>query len=178
MQVLEQIQQAAADRGLRFIVIGGFAVIEHGYARMTADLDLLIRRVDRQEWRTLLADLSYGLVHDGDTFLQFSRTDQADWPVDLMLVHQETFDGLYRETKPCQVHGVRIQLVSLSHLLALKLHVLKQARLHRFLKDFQDVIELIRLNKIDLRSDAIRDLFLRYGNEDLYEKIKRACLNP
>ncbi len=58
--------------------------------------------------------------------------------------------------------------------LALKLHVLKQAQLHRFLKDFQDVVELIRINKVDLHSEEMRGLFLRYGTADLYEKVKRA----
>jgi len=53
-------------------------------------------------------------------------------------------------------------------------HVLKQARLHRFLKDFQDVVELVRINHLDLHSEAMRVLFLKHGTTDLYEKIKRA----
>ena len=65
-------------------------------------------------------------------------------------------------------------LVSLEHLIALKLHVLKQARLHRFLKDFQDVVELVRINHLDLHSDAMRALFIRYGTAELHEKITRA----
>ncbi len=52
--------------------------------------------------------------------------------------------------------------------------MLKQARLHRFLKDFQDVVELVRINHLDLHSEAMRVLFLKHGTTDLYEKIKRA----
>jgi hypothetical protein len=42
------------------------------------------------------------------------------------------------------------------------------------LKDFQDVIELVRINHLDLHSEAMRSLFIRYGTADLYDKITRA----
>ena len=90
-----------------------------------------------------------------------------------MLVNQETFTGIIVAASPVTVQGASVLLVSVEHLIALKLHVLKQARLHRFLKDFQDV-ELVRINRLDLHSDPMRVLFLRYGTSDLYEKIKRA----
>ena len=48
-------------------------------------------------------------------------------------------------------------------------------RAHRFLKDFLDVEGIIRTNQVDLRSEKIRQLFLKYGTLDLYEKIVRAC---
>jgi hypothetical protein len=60
-------------------------------------------------------------------------------------------------------------------MLCLKLHALKHARAGRFLKDFLDVENLVKVNKVDWRSNAIRQLFLKYGNIELYEKISRAC---
>lgn len=174
MSALEQIQQEAVRRDLQFLVIGGYAVIVHGYARTTEDLDLLVRREDQAQWRELLSSLAYQLTHDGGNFLQFARTEGLDWPVDLMLVGQPTFDGLIAEAWSINLQGAQVQIVSLEHLIALKLHVLKQARLHRFLKDFQDVLELIQINHLDLQSPHIRDLFLRYGTSDLYAKFQRA----
>jgi predicted nucleotidyltransferase len=174
VSALEQVQQAADEKGLRFVLIGGFAVIEHGYARLTADIDLLVLRDDQQPWRELLHGLGYQLAEDGENFKQYRKGDEAEWPLDLMLARQDTFDGLIAAARRVTVQGASVLLVSLEHLIALKLHVLKQARLHRFLKDFQDVVELVRINNVDLRSGQIRDLFLRYGTTDLYEKIQRA----
>lgn len=174
MSALEQIQRQAGECGLRFVLIGGLAVIEHGYARLTSDIDLLILRDDRQKWRELLTAFGYQLSSEGDAFQQFDAGKEAIWPLDLMLVGADTFAGLFATASQVTVQGARVMLVSLEHLIALKLHVLKQARLHRFLKDFQDVIELVRINHVDLHSDAMRGLFLRYGTEDLYEKLKRA----
>jgi len=38
-----------------------------------------------------------------------------------------------------------------------------------------DVENLAKVNKVDLRSDDVRQMFLKYGNTELYEKISRAC---
>jgi predicted nucleotidyltransferase len=173
MTVLEQIQGAATQRGMAFLLIGGFAVIEHGYARLTNDLDLLVCREEAAAWRELLLGLRYRLDHDGGNFQQYSPPEPGAMPVDLMLVAPRTFDGMLAAARPIEVQGASVRLVSLDHLLALKLHALKQARLHRFLQDFQDVLELVRVNKLDLRSPRFRDLFLRYGTADLYDKFLR-----
>ena len=64
---------------------------------------------------------------------------------------------------------------TLEHLLALKLHARKHTHAGRYLKDFLDVQNLVRINKIDLRSEKVRQMFLKYGTMELYEKISRAC---
>jgi predicted nucleotidyltransferase len=92
-----------------------------------------------------------------------------------MLVNDPTFEGIRAASRPASIHGAQLPLVSLEHLLALKLHALKHSHIARFLKDLEDVVHLVAANKIDLRSPAIRDLFLKYGNADLYGKICRAC---
>ena len=175
MNIFQSIERAAKERGLNFVVIGGFAVIKHGYGRLTADFDLLVQRESLEGWHALLSDLGYDVAQERETFRQYAAREGTGWPVDLMLVSETTFQGIWAAAKPASIHGAQLPLVSLEHLLSLKLHALKHSRLRRFLKDFDDVIQLVVVNKIDLRSPAIRDLFLKYGNADLYEKICRAC---
>jgi predicted nucleotidyltransferase len=175
MNILQSIEGAARERGLSFVVIGGLAVIEHGHLRLTADFDFLVPREARDRWHALLLDLGYNAVQQRDAFGQYAAPEGAGWPVDLMFVNEVTFQGIQAAAKPIGIQGARVRLVSLEHLLALKLHALKHSHLGRFLKDFDDVTYLAKANKIDLRSPAIRDLFLKYGNSDLYEKICRAC---
>ena len=83
MTPLGKIKKAAEQRGISFILIGGLAVIEHGYARLTSDFDLLVLRDDDGEWRALLQELGYQLFHQGPTFLQYKK--DTDWPVDLKI---------------------------------------------------------------------------------------------
>jgi hypothetical protein len=47
MSFLGQIHQAAAGRGLNYLVIGGFAVNAHGFSRATGDLGLAVPHGDR-----------------------------------------------------------------------------------------------------------------------------------
>jgi hypothetical protein len=59
---------------------------------------------------------------------------------------------------------------SLEHLLALKLHALKNTRMHRFLKDFLDGENLIRINRLDIKSGKVRELFEKYGTTECMKK--------
>jgi hypothetical protein len=94
--------------------------------------------------------------------------------VDLMLVQEKTFAPILAASREADFFGVKTRVPSLEHLLALKLHSLKNTRMHRFLKDFLDVENLIRINQLDIRSTSVRELFDKYGTPDLYEKISRS----
>lgn len=175
MTEIEEIKQKAEALKLEFLLIGGLAVIEHGFTRTTSDIDLLVRKRNADLWKQLVLDLGYKLLNDGGSFLQYERPAIASWPLDLMLVNDPTYDSLKANSLAANVMGALLQMVSLKHLLMLKLHVLKQKKLHRFLDDFVDVVELVKANRLDLQSPEYRDLFLKYGTPDLYDKIQRVA---
>jgi len=170
------IEREASSRKLPYLVIGGYAVIAHGYPRLTFDFDLAIERTRRTEWLACVAALGYAVQHDGGTFLQL-RSDQHSWEVDLMLLNEDTFRKLFKASVEMATGGVQVRFPSVEHLIALKVHALKNTRTRRFLKDFQDVVELVMRNKINLADPAMRDIFMRYGDNELYEKIQRACVS-
>ncbi len=62
---------------------------------------------------------------------------------------------------------------SVDHLIALKLHSIKQGLAHRTSKDMEDVEMLVRRNKLDLTMAHYEALFLKYGNREIYETILR-----
>lgn len=157
MNVFLSVEHSARERGLNFVVIEGLAVIEHGYSRLTTDFDLLVPRERKESWHSLLLDLGYELTHEKDAFRQYAFREETGWPVDLMFVSADTFAGISAAAKSTTIQGASLPLASLEHLLALKLHALKYSHLRRFLKDFNDVTNLVQLNKMDLRSPGIRD---------------------
>ena len=171
MGFFQTLDQEPRKRGLRFLVIGGLAVNFHGFARDTADLDLLISRESREQWLSLFAELGYSLDLDRGAFMQLSPPTDGAWPVDFMMVREATFQPMLHHGKEVEMYGARVLIPSLEHLLALKLHALKHTHSGRFLKDFLDVENLVRVNKVDLRQDSVRRMFLKYGNADLYEKV-------
>ena len=174
MKFFANLDQEAKSKSLRYLVIGGLAINHYGYSRDTSDLDFFISLNERPDWMQLLAKFGYANFHDGGNFIQYDAPDKNAWPVDLMLVQEKTFAPILEASLEAEFFGVKTRVPRLEHLIALKLHALKNTRMHRFLKDFLDVENLIRINKLDLGSKKVRDLFERYGTQDLYEKISRS----
>jgi hypothetical protein len=172
---LKTITARAAEKGLSFCVAGGHAVITHGYARATFDLDLIIRRDDRQRWMELAAALGYTLHHQHPVFIQFNAPTPITKPLDLMLVSDNTFAELSTDAVPGPPEAREAKVVSLRHLLALKCHAIKHGHKGRIVKDADDVIRLAQANRLDLNDPELRAIFLKHGPPELYEKVKRIC---
>jgi predicted nucleotidyltransferase len=171
------IHEESGRRKLRFLVIGGLAVNHFGFSRDTGDLDFFVSQNDRAGWMKMLSDFGYTNYQDGGNFIQYSPPEQNAWPVDLMLVQEKTFAPIFDASQDADLFGVKTRVPSLEHLIALKLHALKNTRMRRFLKDFLDVENLIRINRLDIKSGNIRELFVKYGTMELYEKISRSLAN-
>ena len=157
------------------MLAGGHAVIAHGHPRNTFDVDLIIRRADQALWADLAGSAGYSFYREGPTFLQFNPPNAQVLPLDLMLVSDETFAKLMAEAVPAPASAAGAKVVSLRHLLALKCHAIKHGHQGRIVKDVDDVIRLSLVNKLDLDEPGIRDLFLKHGTLELYEKVRRLC---
>ena len=92
-----------------------------------------------------------------------------------MLLNDSTFTKLFASSVEKSAGGVLVRFPCVEHLIALKVHALQHTHTRRFLKDFQDVVELVLRNKINLADSSIQDMFTKYGNNELYEKVRRAC---
>ena len=59
-----------------------------------------------------------------------------------------------------------LRIVSAEHLVALKLHALKQELEHRRLRDFLDVVDVIKKNRLDLHSAEMKEVFEKFGTPE------------
>ena len=173
MGLFHQVNEESRKRKLEFLVIGGLAVNMHGIARDTADLDLLVRQESRQDWMKLFSELGYTVAGEKAAFCQFDPPEAGAWPVDLMFVGESSFREFFKFSVSVEMFGERLLIPTLEHLIALKLHALKHGHIGRSLKDYLDIEGLVRVNKIDLGEEKVRELFLKYGTLDVYEKISR-----
>jgi hypothetical protein len=152
----------------RFLVIGGYAVAAHGHTRATFDVDFLASKQDRYKFQ---------LVSETSAFAQFSPPDQSTG-LDLMFVSEASFDQFWAASEQREFGSETAPVPSLDHLLALKLHVLKQGLTHRTFKDAEDVEMLARRNELNLDEKRYEQLFLKYGTREIYETIKRILRHP
>src|SRR5688500_968978 len=123
----QTLRELSREQDLPFLLIGGHAVNLFGYSRDTHDIDLLIRREQSPKWKEIILNMGYSVFKEEDNFVQFSpKRAPAAWPLDLMLVTNETFAKLFAASTERLENGVPFKVPAVEHLIALKLHVLKQ----------------------------------------------------
>jgi len=172
-----QLHNNAVAHGLHFLLVGGHAVGQHGYGRMTEDVDLLIAAEEKEAWHELAAAAGYRLFRDGGNFSQWEAPDDQTDDLDFMIVNAGTFTKLQAESVSAQLFGLEMRIPRLEHLLALKFHALRGNKAIRSLKDMDDVINLIEINRLDVFSEEFKALTLRYGDQEILDKLQ-AIIRP
>ncbi len=140
MLPLESLFRELNDRGGRYIVVGGLAVVLHGHLRATGDIDLVVDFAAGQVARTLAALEGAGFqpyvpvptsdfadpakreawVRDKG-MLVFSLRPTSGVPmVDLLLEHLIPFEQLWDRSLVVTVCGVPVRIASIDDLITLK----------------------------------------------------------
>ncbi len=144
-----------------------------GYARTTLDLDFLIVATTLPAWRTLLAQLGYSPIHEVEAFAQFKPTAEDGFRIDLMLVESATFAKL-AEGSEMLAYGQRVlRIAGVLHLIALKLHATRTWTRAVQGKDYYDILNRIRIHRIDTRSSAFQEVLDRYASQTMRERLLR-----
>jgi hypothetical protein len=61
MAIFAPLFRALNDAGVRYVVVGGLAVVLHGHARLTADVDLVVDLDEEQAKKAIDALVDMGL---------------------------------------------------------------------------------------------------------------------
>ncbi len=112
------------EENVEYVVLGGHAVIAHGYLRTTGDIDIFVRPSTVNAERLLRALYRYGYT-DGEfelvdfttipSYLSFNRYDE--W-IDIMTVTLGiTFDECYTNRVILPINGVATNVISLPDLI-------------------------------------------------------------
>ena len=83
-----------------------------------------------------------------ELFSRFTDKNKRMMDLDLIFLEENTFKKILEESKTIKIAGMNINVPSLNHLIALKLHAIKNNEKDRILKDLPDVLKLINTNKI------------------------------
>ncbi len=114
---------------VRYLLVGGFAVILHGYSRTTGDMDIWVERTPENYLRIKQAFLQFGMpVFDmtEENFLSHPNWDVFTFGVppvaiDLMVkVKGLAFESCFTNSKLFEDEGLKIRTISLNDLLLAK----------------------------------------------------------
>ena len=151
--------------GTRYVTVGGVAVVLHGHARLTADLDLIVDLEPAAAGRAVRCLVDLGLKPRAPVSpLDFAEPEtRAAWiadkgmqvfsmfdpgnpllTVDLFVSHPLPFEELYARSVSCEIQGVEVRIASIADLIALK-------RLSDRPEDARDIEALERI--LELRAE-------------------------
>jgi len=91
--------------------------------------------------------------------------------LDFVFVEKNVIDNVITDGKKMAIAGNEFMASSIRHLIALKLHAIKNNPTGRQLKDLTDIVNLIRVNKINAEEEELKKMCLKYGMEKLYKTI-------
>ena len=169
--IFHLISDITKKAGISCILIGGFAVNYYKVTRQTADVDFLIIREDFEKVLSLLEKEGYKQDDTQEVFTRLKSNKFYLMDIDFMFVDKETFDKIIKNGKDISIAGQKFIVPSLNNLIALKLHSVKYNPKIRKNKDLPDIVNLVRINRIDAKSKGFRELCLKYGTKEIYNMI-------
>jgi hypothetical protein len=169
--VFHLISSVCNQRNISCVLIGGFAVNYYKVTRQTADVDFLITKDGYDKIQSLLEKEGFKQSYTQEVFVRLTTEKSYLMDLDFMFVDEKTLDKIIKEGSQISIAGKKFIVPCLLHLIALKLHAVKYNPKIREYKDLADIIELIKINKIDAGSNEFKNLCLKYGTEELYHKI-------
>ena len=141
MALFEPLFKALNDAGVRYVVVGGLAVVLHGHARMTVDVDLMVDLDEDQARRAIDALVGIGLTPRvpvnprdfADRSLReswirdrgmqvFSMHDPSNpmRAVDLFVDHPIPFEEVWSRSNEMDLENTRVRVASIPDLIHMK----------------------------------------------------------
>ena len=166
MLLYEQLFRALDASETRYVVVGGVATVLHGYARLTADIDLIIDLEEEAAARAMCALGGLGLqprapvraadfadagIREGwrhEKGMQVFSLFHPDNPmlsVDVFTSHPIEFETLFGRADVCEVGDASVRIASISDLIHLK-------RLADRPRDRDDIEKLEKIARLRERS--------------------------
>lgn len=166
-RALRGLVERLDSAGIHYALLGGLALAEHGYARMTQDIDLLLSPAGLDRFRQKLVGFGYRPAFEGarKTF----RDVETGVRIKVITVGEYPGDGRPKSVAfpnpglpgvAEDVDGIRV--IALQHLVELKL-ASGQSAPHRR-RDLADVQDLIRARGLpeelaEQLDDSVRELY-------------------
>src|SRR5262245_18796052 len=137
------IARAMTEAGIDYAIAGAIALGEHGFKRLTVDVDILIRREGLERFKSEWLGRGYVEVRPGGKAV---RDTINNVKIDFLVAGDFPGDGkpksvAFLDPREAAVAGERYQIVSLPRLIEMKLASGMTAS-HR-LQDLADVFRLI-----------------------------------
>lgn len=152
-----------------FAVTGGLALQAFGYARFTADVDLVIPRAFQEPVIERMQSDGYETLYRSEGYSNHVHTDAQLGRVDFIWVDESTAGKIFTSTRQVTLVDLELPIPRPEYLVAMKLQAIRNDPGRR-LRDLADIQHLVRLPGIDL--EEVRDYFRRFDLLKDYDEVK------
>ncbi len=174
----DALGKLAADldaNGIDYVIIGAIALNQHGFPRLTIDIDILMTAAGLEKFRETLLGLGYRPAFEGAR-KKFQIT-RENVPLEVITTGEYPGDGkpksvVFPEPKDFAVNIDGVKTITLEKLIELKLASGISAP-HR-LKDLADVQELIKIKHLDNTYAENLDPYVREKFIELADAVAAA----
>ena len=159
------------------LVIGGHALTAHGVERQTVDVDCLVAVENRQALDAHLR--AGGFERQGETaiFSRYRHPSEFVPDVDVLFVDAATFEKLHVGKIPLRRGPTELQAPALPHLIALKLHAIRNNPA-REAGDLGDIAKLLQANPGAVSTSELVALCARFGPPGIEAKLQALRIEP
>jgi hypothetical protein len=136
----------------------------------------LVRESESERWLTFFKQHGYAVFHQTPNFirLHYAPDPAGALPVDLMLADEQTFARIRQKSQRCDIGGgLTLSIPSPIHLIAMKLHAIRNPQRFETGVDLQDVKHLINTANIDISSKEFIEILERYATDTTRAGILR-----
>jgi len=170
---MRRLDQRLRDAGIDYALIGGMALLAHGFRRFTDDVDLLMTKEGLSEFRERLLGRGYLPAFEGAE--KSFKDTEANVRVEVVTSGEYPGDG---KTKPVVFPDPRDSRVELDGIAVLSLEKLVELKLasglsapHR-IRDIADVQDLIRILELPLELSSDLDGSVTSEYERLWHTVQ------
>ena len=120
--------QALNDNDLEYVLVGGMAVILHGYVRGTGDMDVWVNKTEENYKSLVKAFTQFGMPVFDMTEKAFLGNEFDVWGIGVQPVKIEvmtsvkglSFDDTYKMSQIYNEDGLKIRFIHINHLIGAK----------------------------------------------------------
>jgi hypothetical protein len=162
------IAERLSEAGIDYAIAGAIALGEHGFKRLTVDVDVLIRREDLARFKSEWLGRGYVDVRPGGKAV---RDTLNDVKIDFLIAGDFPGDGMpkpvaFPDPREAAIAGEKYRVVSIQRLVEMKLASGMTAP-HR-LQDLADVLRLIGVADLPREFAGQLDPYVRAKFDELW----------
>lgn len=169
VRVLKDVVGAMETAGLRYALIGGFAMSLRGAQRATADLDFILALEDLEATDALLARYSYRCVFRSENVSHYESADSTWGRIDILHAFRSPSLGMLQRAAPVEIEpGFCIRVAQSEDIIGLKVQAMANNRA-RTESDWHDIRLLVRAAREQgsaLDWELVRDYLALFGMDN------------